>query len=658
MSDIFIPGIRSRLNTDQLIEDLMRLESIPRDRTAANVSRLEAERSYWRELGFRTDALRESSRTLFSFNNPFNDRMVNSSDSYVLTGTANRGALEQERSFMVRQVAQSDRFLSSPLENNFRVEAGNYSFTVGNEEINFEFRGGTLREFTEALNRRGRELLQASIINVRPGTQSLLIESRVTGEENRLNFHGDALGFGESIGMIGRTNDSRRDFTDGIVRVEAGNTSNIPLNFNIPALGNHILRLEIFTEQRPWDNWTAPRPPPGPSIPGAGSISYGGIVIQNDATQVNLPTWTAPEQPRRVDNMGVLHLTFTDGSSMQLPPITDSQGFNSYQYNLAEIAPGRTIASLSLVNDNTHRDITIRNVQIMDPSAIGGITPLNAVSTAQDAIVAMEGIEIRRPGNDIDDLIPGVTITARTASDRPVTLRIEPDREVIKDAIISFVGNYNRLMAEINILTRNDDRILDELTYLSREERAEYRERLGAFSGDSTLNTLRNNLMRIINTPYQVNSGNQDYLLLAHFGVSTDARGTGSTGADASRLRGYLEIDERVLDAAIATRLPELRDLFALDTTGDLLADTGVAFAMESLMRPYTETGGLIALRTGTVNTRIEQENRRLDTLDRQLAARELELRRQYAQMEGALNQMERMTGSLDNFMNQNNNNR
>ena len=658
MSDIYVPGVRSRFSTDQIVEDLMTIERVPRDRAASNVERLEAERGYWQDIGRRTNALRESSRNLFSFQNPFNDRIVNSSDSSIITGVAIRDALEQERSFTVRQIAQADRFLSSPLEENFRVEGGNYSFSVGNEEISFEFRGGTLREFVDALNRRGRDVIQASIITVRPGTQSLLIESRITGEENRLNFSGDALTLGEVTGMVGRVNDSRQDFTDGIIRVAAGEIADIPLNFQVPASGTHVLVLDAFTETRTLDGWTVPRPPPGPSIPGAGSISYGGIVIQNDATSVDLPPWQAPAPPQRVDNMGVLHLVFSDGSSTLLSPIIDSQGFNTYQYQLGDLASGRTIVSLSLINDNTHRDISIRNVQIHDPNALGGIRALNPVSTAQDAIVSMEGIEIRRSGNEIDDLVPGVTLNVRMASDRPVTLRIEPDREAVKDAIIAFVGNYNRLMAEINILTRNDERVLDELTYLTREERLEYRERLGAFSSDSSLMQLRNSLLNIINTPYPTVWGDRDVILFSQIGIGSDVRGSGTGGTDPSRLRGYLEIDERVLDAAIETRLREIKDLFAIDTTGDLMADTGAAFSMDALMRPYTETGGLISLRTGTMTARIEQENQRIQTLDRQLAAREQELRRQYNQMEGAYNQMERMSNSLDNFMRQNSNNR
>jgi flagellar capping protein FliD len=496
MSDIYVPGVRSRFNNEKIVEDLMKLERVPKERAEKNIERIETEKAYWQEIGRRTNSLRDSARQLFSFQNPFNDRTVNSSDEAVLSATAVREATEQERTFTVKQLAQTDRFLSKPLEEDFHVESGTYIFSIGKEEISFEFRGGTLNDFTDALNRRGRDKLQSSLIAVKSGTKSLLIESKVTGEENSLGFSGEALSLGEKAGMI--------------------------------------------------------------------------------------------------------------------KPLYDEEG------TLLEIMP------------------------------------LNAVSKAQDAIVSMEGIEVSRPENQINDLIPGVTITVKSASDRPVRLLVESDQEGVKDAIITMVGNYNRLMAEINILTRNDDRVIEELSYLTKDEKDEYRKRLGSFSADSTLAQMRSTLMRIVTAPYQT-SEDQDLTLLAQIGIGSDIRRSG--GTDSSRLRGYLEIDEKVLDEALASKLTAVRQLFGSDTTGDLIVNSGIAYSIEALTKPYTEIGGLFALKTGSLNSRIDQEKRRIVTLDRQLAAKEAELKKQYGQMEGAFTRMEQLSTSFDRFQQQNNNN-
>ncbi|MDR1429667.1 MAG: flagellar filament capping protein FliD [Spirochaetaceae bacterium] len=667
MSDIYIPGVKSRFNTEQLVEDLMRVERVPRDRAQSHVETLREEKTYWQDVGRRITSLRESSRLLYSFQNPFNDRVVRSSNDSVLTGTATREASEQERGFIVKQVAQADRFLSSPLEENYRIPEGTYSFSVGDENISFNFRGGSLRDFTEALNRRGRDKIKAGIITVQPGTRSLLIESLVSGAANRLGFSGASENLAIETGMVQKVQDIHREVNlreetirrtrgsavpvqDGSLDVNAGGDARIPFDLAFLAEGNLTLSFETSTRIKTGDELAGASPPPGPSIPQAGSISYGGIVIENDPSEVPLPPWTPPEAPRRVDDMAALSLVFSDGTSAKLPAMRDSPDFTVSQYRLADIAGGKTISAINVENNNTHRDIQIRNIRVFDPDSSGGFRPLNAVSTAQDAIVSMEGIEIHRPGNTIDDLIPGVTITAKTPSDIPVRIGVEPDREAVKEAIISFVGNYNRLVADINVLTRHDDQIVRELSYLSSEEQEDMRKRLGSFSGDSTLNRIRTSLQGAVTNPYTTEA-DRNMAMLSQIGIGTDVRRAGaSSGYNPSQLRGYLEIDEKVLDAALASNLRPIQQLFGNDTDGDLLVDSGVAFVVENLTRPFVETGGIISLKTGTFDTRISQEERRIETMDRQLASKEDTLRRQYGQMEGAFNRMEQMSTSLDNF--------
>jgi len=673
MSDVYIPGIRSRFNSEQIVEDLMRLERVPRDRTVSNIEHLQIQRGYWQEVGRRINAVRDSARLLYSFQNPFNDRIASSSDDSVITAAATREASEQSLNFTVKQTAQADRFLSRPLDERARIEAGNYTFSVGNDEISINFRGGTVRDFVEIINRRGRDKIAASLIAVQSGTRSLLIEAKATGSANRLGFSGDAEALALNIGMVERGNDTRRDFpisentvrksgqnaanitvNDGVLQVSPGSSASLPLGAAISADSPVVLRLETITRVETGDSFV-PQPPSGPNIP-TGSVTYSGITIENEPSAAPLPEWTPPAAPQRRDDMAVLSLVFSDGTSAKLPPITDSDSFVSRQYPLAEIARGRTIVSLNVENSNTHREVSVGKVEILDPaSTSGGLRPLNAVSTARDALITMEGIEISRPTNSIDDLIPGLTLNVRGVSDRPVSLTVKGDVEGVKEAIISFVGNYNRLIAEINVLTRRDDRIIDELSYLTADEASSMRERLGAFSGDTTLNTFKSNLLRTVTAPYPTFM-ERELSLLSHIGISTNAGR--NSGYDPSRLRGYLEIDERALDAALETNIPAIKELFASDTSGDLLADTGIAFNVDTLVRPFVDTGGIISLKTSTIDSRISQDERRVSTLDRQLAAREAELRIQYARMEAAYARMEQMSTSLDNFSQQNRGNR
>ena len=196
MSDLSIPGVgTSKYGSDKLIEGLMKLERIPRDREEKNLKSLQDQRSVWLDFNRRLTTLRDSADTLYSYRNPFNDRLAKSSDESSLTATATREALEQTRSIVVKRIASADRFLSSELPKDYRVPAGTYTFTVGDKSLDLRFQGGSLQEFADALTRKGKDLLRAEVIVVKPDTKSLVIESLKTGAANRLELRKRCRGF-------------------------------------------------------------------------------------------------------------------------------------------------------------------------------------------------------------------------------------------------------------------------------------------------------------------------------------------------------------------------------------------------------------------------------------------------------------------------------
>jgi len=679
MSDVYMPGVKSRFNSEDIIDKLMRLERIPKERTEKNIDNLQTQKGYWQEVGRRINSMRESARFLYSFQNPFNERLAISTDESALTATATREADEQSYRFTVKQTAQADRFLSSPLDEKTKIEAGSYNFTVGNDKISINFRGGTLKDFVEVINRRGNDKISANLIAVQSGTKSLLIESKKTGSAYRLGFLDDAAKLALKTGMVEQGNDTRKDIAitennvnsgggttsinDGVLKVGVQSSATLPLGLSLSADSPVILKLETSTRVENSGVFDVPQKPPGPSIP-KGSVTYGGITVENEPSSAPIPEWKTPEVPPRRDDMSVLSLVFADGTSAKLPPITDSNVFVPRQYVLSDAAQGRTISSIRVENNNTHREVSVGKIEIFDPtSTTGGLVPQNSLSTARDAIITMEGIEITRPTNNIDDLIPGLTLNVRGVSERPVELKVKGDTEKVKESIINFVGNYNRLIAEINVLTARsvssgsgtktsvDDSVLNELTYLTAEEKAEMRTRLGAFNGDLTLNQLKNRLLQSVTAPYPT-SLERDLSLLAQIGIGTNAaRGA---GYEPSKLRGYLEIDEKKLDASLENKIPAIKELFASDTSGDMIADTGVAYNVDAIVKPFVEVGGIITLKTNTIDSRITQDERRVSTMERQLAAKEQELKIQYARMEAAYARMESMSTSLDNFNQQN----
>jgi flagellar hook-associated protein 2 len=660
MSDISIPGVRSKYETDKLIEDLMKLERIPRTRAAERLEQVQLQKTVWLDVNRRLSRLRESSRNMYSFQNPFNDRIVKSADEASVSATATREAIEETRSIQIKSIASVDRYQSERLPTDYRVVAGNYTFKVGDSTVRLTFQGGPLRDFVEALNRKGTDIIRAQIVPVTSNSRVLVMESLKSGSGNRLSFADDAITLAIDTGIADKVVTTLRELPadrisrfeqaldtekvtarDGTLRVASQAEAALRLPAPIPTSGLVLeLEAEIVSIARP------PRPvaPPGPAIPAIGGLDYEGISIHSATSEAVLPQWVPPPELPRRDVPTVLYLLHGNNQSTALNPLVPDSGYQTLTIPLPQDADAR-VAGIGIRNENSDAEVHVRSVRIFNPDEISGLRPKHAVSTAGDAKILMDGIEVTRPSNRIDDLIPGVILNLHQQSEKPVRLDIEPNRQAAKEAIIELVGNYNRLMAEINILTRKEQTIIDEITYFTEDEKKSFSERLGMFQGDMTLSQVRSRMQSIMMSAFPTR---EETIVLASFGISTDSRRGG--GYDAARLRGYLEIEEKALDAALKDNFRKVRDAFGFDSDGDLIVDSGAAFAIDSLIRPYVETGGIIADRTRTLDSQIASQQRTIDSLDRQLAAKESDLKRKYGMMEGALNQMESTSNALNNY--------
>ena len=75
---------------------------------------------------------------------------------------------------------------------------------------------------------------------------------------------------------------------------------------------------------------------------------------------------------------------------------------------------------------------------------------------------------------------------------------------------------------------------------------------------------------------------------------------------------------------------------------------------MDNLIKPYVETGGIVSLKTGTIDAEIGRDKTDLDSLDARLATKEADLKRKYGEMESSLSRMESASSSIDSFSKQN----
>ncbi len=669
MADLTIPGVTSKYNTQKLIDGLMEAERAPLKRLQREEALEKQRKAAWQSLNRDLSALRDSARRLYGVQSPFSDKIASSSDSRILTATAARNAVEETRHITVKKLATADRFQSRPLPRDFTVAPGEYVFSVGDKKVRFTFKGGSVKDFAEALNRRGGDLLSASVIQDTKTTQVLLLESKRTGEKNRLAFSGASADLALKAGIVERSASAASrpvpltekavaswakpltpqmyGLANGTLTLEPGTELRIPVQPSAVLNPNIVLELSVKTELLPQPKAGEITPPSGPQVPPTGSMDFQGIHIESNRSQVPLPEWKPPQPPETVTDMQVLFMEGA-GKLVPLPALEESADFRTLTIPIGEM--GTSLEALDLRNRNTYRRIAIKDITVFDKTQRGEYTPTRPLSGASDAQLSLDGVDVRRESNVIDDLIPGVSLSLRGEGADPVELKVGRDAEAIKKELLGFVGTYDRIATNIDIYTRRDDRIVEDADYLSDDEKKKALENLGLLFGDLSLVQVKSSLQRIMMNPYTTARG-RDLTLLAQIGISTDVRKPGSaSGIDRSRLRGYLEVDEGKLDHALTQYPDAVRQLFGNDTNGDLVVDSGVAYATDTLLRPLVQTAGILPAKVSNIDGEIARTQRNIADYQRHLDDYQAQLKKKYAQMEGALNAMEKSSQEIDNF--------
>lgn len=646
----------------------MEVERVPLTREETRLEEYKAQQNAWRALNSQMTTLRESTRSLYSYDNPFSSKIASSTDEYAITADPGRDASFDSFKIEVLQTATSDRFLSSELASNTQVPEGQYIFRVNEKKVTLNWKGGNLTDFVSAINRRSPDTVKASLIGITSNTKALLIESPQTGAENRLIFEGAAESFAQEIGMIQRgPAESGGDFplttstiantgnlTSKTIEIsdtalslppQSGFEAKIP--GDITAENENIIQFSASLIDVPAE---APLPT-DPTLPSAGIVQFKGVTLANETVDPSLPEISTPTPIAPVEDYSAVFVKTTSGAEIPLSNLNANGQSSNFSIRIADYPD---LESVIIKNNNTHKNMTLSPFEVTNPTARGDYVPVNPVEVAQDAKIKYQGITMTRPTNTIDDVVPSVTLNIHNVTERPATVTIDPDTETAKDSLITFVAQYNRLVAELNILSQTNPDIISEISYFSDAEVEAANEKLGMFSSDFAVRNAKSTLQQIVSNPYP-STDDSTLTMLSQIGISTGAS-SGFSGVTSSRLRGYLEIDESALDTALKSDIVNIKNIFGYDSDGDLVIDTGLAYLMDRNLQTFTQTGGIIATKNSTLATQIGSSEAKIATLEEKLVDTESNLQVKYGRMEQALNNLESQSSTISNFSNSLNN--
>lgn len=205
MSELRVIPTLTGLDTEAIIQELMRVERRPIVLLTERQSLLTKQKQAWDEVKSSLEALASKIAPLtYSFN--FYKKTVEVGDPSVLTATASTDAANATYEIKVTSLARAQVIQSGPYDDPTasRGLAGTISINGKDVVVAAE---DSLNSLAQKINGTTDIGAQASVVQVAPGEYRLLIASSQTGTANKLSLGGDMalwqqLGFVDATGKV------------------------------------------------------------------------------------------------------------------------------------------------------------------------------------------------------------------------------------------------------------------------------------------------------------------------------------------------------------------------------------------------------------------------------------------------------------------------
>lgn len=160
----------------------------------------------------------------------------------------------------------------------------------------------------------------------------------------------------------------------------------------------------------------------------------------------------------------------------------------------ATLITSSTGTRLVMSTSDTNQQITMSSVSGDDIGQSLGLTDstgafANVLQAAQPSIVTIDGVEIESDGNELTDVIPGLSISLMQATTgQTITLDIEANYDDIKTAITDFIDAYNALRAFVvtNQTVGADGTVADDAVLFADGILRDVNRQLNALLGGSS----------------------------------------------------------------------------------------------------------------------------------------------------------------------------
>jgi flagellar hook-associated protein 2 len=273
-------------------------------------------------------------------------------------------------------------------------------------------------------------------------------------------------------------------------------------------------------------------------------------------------------------------------------------------------------------------------VSITSDGATAAALGFTKIVDAQNAIVAIDGVDQQSERNTTTTLIAGSTLVLKQTSALATTASTDPtyiDQDDASQRASNFVDAYNTLIDALNSDV-SEPKVRNATTLGEMMK--------GTLFNSSTLQTVKSGLRdAVAGVVAGLAPGSN---LASNLGIST---GNAASTLDQDAIAGRLKFDASKFAASFAADRDGVKALLVRD--GATAADDGIAQRISDLTQNFTKSGGLIQAAIDGSTGQVKRLQDQIDNMNVRLAAREAQLKAQFTAMETAIAQLKASGDSL-----------
>ena len=683
-----IMDLGSGMDTQKTIKQLMDLERIPIHRMEEDNERTKLEIKAWEEVKRRIQKLEKATLNLHSFSGPFTRRSIVSSDPGAVSGEASASGESIKQDIEIVQLASRHQINSDAVNNVKTLPPGRFTVLSSDKKIEYNFRGGKLSTLLSLLKTKNSKIFEPSIVKVDSENEMIVLRSSTDGEKGELKFE-DPDGLLQNLGIIKIDNEAKENvkniifLNDRLVKTENTKYAKIKNNgkkisvrgsvrYKVEIAENSVIDFTAISKDK--DSKKSKQPEKkekresvkqeesvkpiimGPEI----IVSVGDIKLKGQ--QIGRELYFRKDVPVSGDDSSVpeettsetfgISLIWNDGDKEIRRDVFLDRDDQEHSIDISKVSGGKDVRAIFLISgENSESEFSdLKITQKISPT--GNLVAAHETEKAKDAILRINGVELKRPSNsNISDIIEGASLNLHRITTGPISVEAKAKTEEIVNTLNDWVGSYNDLLKfcrDNSDVSAAKDYQVDRPTEGSdiADGYREIKNRSGVFASDSTVRQLVTNMQLVTSRSYPSDM-KPEYRVLSDIGIST-----GEPGFDnfKNNKYGLLEINEEKLNKSIEMSPLSVKELFASDTNDDAMIDNGVAFTMTKELKPYSrQSGGMISVRIDLLKSRITDNKDRISRKELSLERKEQSLRQKFGRMESSIKQSKNTGNFLKN---------